>query len=76
MIARQHVCVGPGATSFEVPCEAGMARRTEWPDLYGARDGAQITGTIRPDADVGFTTCRRGHRIVVRRVGRALAAMN
>jgi hypothetical protein len=70
------VWVGPEATSFEVPCEACMARRNEWPDLYGARDAAQIIGTIRPDADVGFTTCRRGHRIVVRRVGRALASMN
>ena len=31
-------------------------------------------GTLRREADVGFTTCRRGHRIVVRRVARALAA--
>ena len=26
--------------------------------------------SLRREADVGFTTCRRGHRIVVRRVGR------
>ena len=32
-----------------------------------------VHGTLRQDADVGFTTCRRGHRIVVRRVARALA---
>ena len=27
-----------------------------------------VHGTLRADADVGFTTCRRGHRIVMRRV--------
>jgi hypothetical protein len=27
-----------------------------------------VHGTLRRDADVGFTTCRRGHRIVMRRV--------
>jgi hypothetical protein len=36
-------------------------------------DVLQIVGTLRRDADVGFTTCPRGHRIVVRRVGRKLA---
>ena len=38
-----------------------------------AADGCVVHGTLRSDADVGFTTCRRGHRIVVRRVARALA---
>ena len=28
---------------------------------------------LRREADVGFTTCRSGHRIVVHRVGRGLA---
>jgi hypothetical protein len=27
-----------------------------------------VHGTLRRDADVGFTTCRRGHRIVMRRI--------
>jgi hypothetical protein len=27
-----------------------------------------VHGTLRREADVGFTTCRRGHRIVMRRV--------
>jgi hypothetical protein len=78
VIDRQHVWVGPEATSFEVPCEACAARRDGWPDSYGRRASFGedlIIGTIRRDADVGFTTCRRGHRIVVRRVGRALAAL-
>jgi hypothetical protein len=79
VIARQHVWVGPDATSFEVPCEVCAARRDGWPDAIGRRQTAAaglITGTIRRDADVGFTTCRRGHRVVVRRVGRAVAALN
>ena len=30
-LARQHVWVGPEATSFEAPCEACLARRNdEW----------------------------------------------
>src|SRR5450631_2604734 len=34
MIDRQHVWVGPEATSFEVPCEACVARRDGWSDTY------------------------------------------
>jgi hypothetical protein len=73
MIDRQHVWVGPEATSFEVSCEACLARREGLSDgplsSFSAERGV-IEGTLRRDADVGFTTCRRGHRIVVRRVGR------
>ena len=35
MIDRQHVWVGPEATSFEVPCEACLARRGGWEDAWG-----------------------------------------
>jgi len=76
VIDRQHVWVGPEATSFEVPCEACLAKRGGWEDAWGRElsDGTSlIEGTLRRDADVGFTTCRRGHRIVVRRVGRRFA---
>ena len=69
----EHVWVGPEATSFEVSCEACLAHREGWADKYGWRlsvDNSLTEGTIRRDADVGFTTCRRGHRIVVHRVGR------
>ena len=79
MIDRQHVWVGPEATSFEVPCEACLARRDDLPDTYGwspAERHALTGGTIRRDADVGFTSCRRGHRIVVHRVGRQLARLH
>jgi hypothetical protein len=64
---RQHVWVGPEATSFDEPCEvclaAGEARE---------EDACFVRGTLRREADVGFTACSRGHRIVVRRVGRHL----
>jgi hypothetical protein len=76
MSDRQHVWVGPEATSFEVRCEACLAKRDGWADKYAwplSVDSAIIVGTLRRNADVGFTTCRRGHRIVVRRVGRRLA---
>jgi hypothetical protein len=74
VIDRQHVWVGPEATSFEVTCEACVARRYGWThvrQLYSV-DTTVIAGTLRREADVGFTTCQRGHRIVVRRVGRSV----
>jgi hypothetical protein len=63
LIERQHVWLGPEATSFDEPCEACLAAR-ELVQL----DGCVVHGTLRPEADVGFTTCKRGHRIVMRRV--------
>jgi hypothetical protein len=62
VIQRQHVWLGPEATSFEEPCEACLAAKGSY------EDGCVAHGTLRVDADVGFTTCRRGHRIVMRRV--------
>ena len=69
-LARQHVWVGPEATSFEASCEACLARRDAWSVSVEA---ANVVGSLRREADVGFTTCRHGHRIVVHRVGRHLA---
>jgi hypothetical protein len=72
----QHVWVGPEAIEYESSCEICLARRGTWADRYGwslGVDSARVEGTLRRDADVGFTTCRRGHRIVVRRVGRGFA---
>ena len=68
MIERQHVWLGPEATSFVEPCEACASLRESL-----ATDALLVHGTLRLEADVGFTTCRRGHRIVVRRVARELA---
>jgi hypothetical protein len=68
VIQRQHVWLGPEATSFDELCEACLAIREEL-----EQDEYLVHGTLRPDADVGFTTCRRGHRIVMRRVRLKLA---
>jgi hypothetical protein len=62
LIERQHVWLGPEATSFDEPCEACLTMREE------LESEALVHGTLRADADVGFTTCPRGHRIVMRRV--------
>ena len=70
MIERQHVWLGPDATSFAEPCEACLSTR----ESVLARH-AMVRGTLRRDADVGFTTCTRGHRIIVRRLGRQSLAL-
>ncbi len=69
MIARQHVWLGPEATSFAAPCEACLATR----ESLAVRHSV-VEGRLRADADVGFCTCPRGHRLVLRRIGRSLAA--
>jgi hypothetical protein len=69
VIQRQHVWLGPEATSFTEPCEACLATRESL-----SAQSTVVHGTLRAEADVGFTTCRRGHRIVVHRVGRRLLA--
>jgi hypothetical protein len=79
MIVRQHVWVGPEATTFAAACEACRTHRHAWADRDEwslSVDSILIEGTLRRDADVGFTTCPRGHRVVVRRVGRALARLH
>jgi hypothetical protein len=68
VIERQHVWVGPETDSFEEPCEACLAARESF-----RADTCVVHGTLRRDADVGFTSCSRGHRIVVRRVRLQLA---
>jgi len=68
MIERQHVWLGPEATTFDEPCEACL-----WYSEDTTSETCVVHGTLRRDADVGFTTCSRGHRIVVHRVARTLA---
>ncbi len=65
---RQHVWLGPEATTFDEPCDVCLSARESL-----RADACVVHGTLRRDADVGFTTCSRGHRIVVRRVRLKLA---
>jgi hypothetical protein len=60
------IWLGAGATAYAVPCEA-CHEDGVWPRLI---EPTVIEGTLRAEADVGFTTCRRGHRIRVRRIAR------
>jgi hypothetical protein len=39
--------------------------------IIGHRQAA-VQGSLRLEADVGFATCRRGHRLVIRRIARPL----
>jgi len=66
VIQRQHVWLGPDATTFEEPCEACLRARESL-----ATRNVVVQGSLRREADVGFMTCRRGHRIVVHRIGRS-----
>ena len=60
------IWLGADATAYAVPCEA-CCDEGPW-----SRPVAQtvVEGSLRAEADVGFTTCRRGHRIRVRRIAR------
>ena len=63
---RQVVWLNAHATTFVAPCEACLADSDPPPPVVYARDTC-FEGSLRREADVGFMTCRRGHRIVVRR---------
>ncbi len=67
---RQTVWLSAEATHYEAECEACRAERRA-----GAADtpSPHLEGSLRGDADLGFATCRRGHRLVVRRIVRASA---
>lgn len=52
-------------TSFSAPCEACAEQHRHLPF-----QPVVVEGRLRLDADVGFLTCFRGHRIRVRRIGR------
>ena len=60
------IWLGADATAYAVPCEAchddGLGRHLVAPTV--------VEGTLRAEADVGFTACKRGHRIRVRRIAR------
>jgi hypothetical protein len=60
------IWLGAEATDYAVPCEA-CEEDGAWSD---AIHPTLVEGTLRREADVGFTTCWRGHRIRVRRIAR------
>ena len=74
MEERQVIWLESGATTFTALCGACLN------DLAPNRDGlayraALVAGSLRSDADVGFTRCRRGHRLSIRRTARGRVAV-
>ena len=65
-MATQTVYLLADATTFAVPCEACLASREG--SLAARHRAAQVEGSLRRDVDVGFRSCRRGHRILLKRV--------
>jgi hypothetical protein len=65
-MSRQVVYLGPDRTQFEVRCDACVADVQRVGAIMAG--GTVVEGSLRRDVDVGFRTCRRGHRILVRRV--------
>ncbi len=60
------IWLGADATAYTASCEA-CRDDGRWPRRV---EPTVVEGTLRRDADVGFTTCWRGHRIRVRRIAR------
>jgi hypothetical protein len=65
---RQTIYLRPDAIEYDGVCEECLADMAE-PASIATRH-AQLHGRLRPEADVGFTCCGRGHRVRVRRIGR------
>jgi hypothetical protein len=63
---HQVIWLGADATDYAVPCDACSEERR----APGLIEPTVVEGTLRQEADVGFTTCWRGHRIRVRRIAR------
>jgi hypothetical protein len=66
---HQVIWLGADATTFAVPCER-CREDHRWADVI---DATVVEGSLRREADVGFTACPRGHRIRVRRISRLRA---
>jgi hypothetical protein len=66
---HQVVWVGTDATTYAAQCER-CREEHRWADQLV---DTLVEGTLRLQADVGFTACHRGHRIRVRRISRLRA---
>ena len=65
-MVEQVVYLGHDATEYSTPCDVCMSH--EEGSLAARHRAAKIQGSLRSDVDVGFRTCRRGHRILIRRM--------
>ena len=65
-MSSQVVYLRPDATTFEASCDACLHTHEGTPASRGR--AARVEGSLRRDVDIGFRTCRRGHRLLVKRV--------
>ncbi len=63
---RQTIYLRSDTTRFCELCDLCLS--VEEGSLAARHRAAKVEGTLRPDVDIGFRSCRRGHRILVRRV--------
>jgi hypothetical protein len=61
----QTIYVRDDETTFTGVCDECVASEET---LYAPRFEPNVGGTLRRSVDVGFRTCPRGHRILVKRV--------
>jgi len=62
----QTVYLLADTTTFAVLCDACLVSREG--SLAARHRAAQVEGSLRRDVDIGFRSCRRGHRILLKRV--------
>ena len=67
----QTIYVRDDETNFAGICDECL---TAEESLYAPKGAATIAGTLRRHVDVGFRTCPRGHRILVKRIRVVVAA--
>ncbi len=74
MSGQQVIWLQSRATTYAAICELCLAE----PEHSGtlAYRLAKVEGSLRPEADVGFVRCRRGHRLSIRRLTRALTPIS
>ena len=68
-MTTQTVYLRDRTTDFSVPCECCLSH--EEGSLAARHRAARVEGNLRADVDVGVRTCRRGHRILVKRIASA-----
>ena len=62
----QTVWLESKATTYTALCEECLAHPDDPYDTLAYR-AAKVSGSLRAEADIGFTRCRRGHRLAIRR---------
>lgn len=67
----QTIYIRDDETHFAGVCDECLASE---PALYAPKCDPHVGGTMRQHVDVGFRTCARGHRILVKRVRVEVAA--